>query len=255
MKQTAFLSNNNLQKNLLFNRLLFIVFASFLLAGCATGLKQEVSQLEANIAHGNQAASTAKSWLNNNSDVYDGRNCLIAERRGAEPRFSCHTKEESRKKGLALCAAQYKGCSAVVAALGSELDSWDKKFLVSEACEQLLAEFTGEHRSSVNTVVDGTLEYAKESCKNGGLWGLLLGCPTALVGEAVKFSQFDSCVNNKTQECYNNYANWVNEPTDRQSKCEANLALIAKTELSISNDYSVLREKKKSFMWKLFGDH
>lgn len=139
--------------------------------------------------------------------------------------------------------------------MGNQLNGWDEKFLASEACEQLLAEYTGEPRSSVHTVVDGIHEYAKDRCENGGFFGKVFGCYGAFVGEVVKLSQFLSCTNTKTQECFDNYDNWVYGPSRRKEKCKENIVAIHSAEQSIYYNSSALRQKKSSFMWKLFGDH
>jgi hypothetical protein len=234
-------------------RLIFIVIIALMASGCATDLKREVHQLESDISQGHSKINSAQTSLRNNPDVYNGQYC-VTPNRGPEPRFSCHTKEESRDKGLAICAISYKGCDAVVAAFGSRLNGRDEKFLASQACEMAIAELKGEARGVDAVIVDGSIEYAKDRCENGGFFGKLLGCTYAVAGEIAKFAEFNSCVNTKTGVCYNNFVNWQNAPSRRKSECENNLAIISREQSSVRYKSSQLQEKKNSFMWKLFGD-
>jgi len=232
---------------------IIVVAVSLMASGCATDLKREVHQLEADVVQGKSRINSAQTNLRNNSDVYNGQLCMTPSH-GPEPRFSCHTKEESRNKGLAICAISYKGCDAAVAAFGSQMNGRDEKFLASQACEIALAELTGEARGAGDVIVDASVEYAKYSCENGGLLAKIFSCPYAIAGEMAKFVEFSSCVDTKTDICYNNYVNWQNGPSRRKSECENSLAIISREQSSIRYKNVQLQEKKDSFMWKLFGD-
>ena len=234
-------------------RIIIVFFLILLTTGCATNLKREVHQLEDDLSTSQEKISEAKKSLNNNPDVYNGYSC-ITPHRGPEPKFSCHTQKESNEKALAGCAISYKGCDAVLAAFGDKLDDKSERFLASQTCKMLVAEMQGESRSAEAVVVDGVTTYAKDRRKNGGFFGKFLGCSWAISSEIHKFSVFSSCVENKSIACYKNYQDWFNGPTNRKNKCEENLATINREEDKIPYLSRTLRDKKSTFMWKLFGD-
>lgn len=235
----------------IFVRTVFIMTLCLLASGCATDLKREVHSLESEISTSNQRISDSNTWLQRNPDVYYRQQCITPSR-GPEPKFSCHTKEESRNIGLAICAMSYKGCEAAVAAYGSKLEGRDEKFLASQACETLVAEMQGKTRNAGDVVVDGAMELVKNQCSEGG-WGLLL-CPFAVANEIAKFAEFATCIDTKTALCYNNYRNWIDAPQLRKASCESNIRTINQEQANVRYKQQQLKQKKDSFMWKLFGD-
>jgi len=103
-------------------------------------------------------------------------------------------------------------------------------------------------------IVDGITAYAKDRCENGGFFGKLFTCPYAIAGEIVKFADFTSCVDKQSTMCLENYQNWKNGPSRRKVECESNLATISREADNVAATSRLLRKKKSSFMWKLFGD-
>ena len=223
-----------------------------MVSGCASDLKREVRYLESEIGEQSEKISTAKNSLRKMPDVYNGQNCITPSR-GPKPEFSCQTKEESREKGLAVCALSYKGCDAVVAALGDKLNAPDQKFLTSQACEALVAKMLGEKRDFGSVILDGSIELAKRKCTNGNVIESFIGCFYATSGEAMKLSMFSACVDDKTELCYSNYQKWANDPQRKKMECENNLAIINKEQNNLDFNMRQLTQKKNTLMWKLFG--
>lgn len=233
------------------------IFIVIFLSGCASDLKREVHSLEYDLQQSNSLIRKAKTSLAENSDVYDGQNCFEPER-GLEPKFSCHTAQQAKKTALASCAISYKGCDAVVELYSNELDSASERFLASQACEAMLAEMQGGSLDPGRVIVDGITAYAKEGCKTSegtfGVFGQFVSCITAGAGELQKFGEFTSCVDKQSTLCSENYQNWKNGPSRRKAECESNLATITRETDDIATTSWLLRKKKDSFMWKLFGN-
>jgi len=229
------------------------IFIAVFLSGCASSLKKEVHSLEYDLQQSNTLIRDAKTSLAENPDVYDGENCF-EPKRGLEPKFSCHTAQQAKETALASCAISYKGCDAVVELYSNELDSASERFLASQACEAMLAEMQGGSLDPGRVIVDGITAYAKDRCENGGFFGKLFTCPYAIAGEIVKFADFTSCVDKQSTMCLENYQNWKNGPSRRKVECESNLATISREADNVAATSRLLRKKKSSFMWKLFGD-
>lgn len=233
-------------------KFLIIIFTAFFMSGCATSLKKEVHGLEYDLQRSNSLVYKAKSSLIENSDVYDGQSC-VEPKRGPKPKFSCYTAQQAQETALVSCAVEYKGCDVVVSLFSNSLDGASKRFLESQACEAMLAKMQGGELDPGKVVIDGALAIAKNSCENEGLLSGF-GCLVAFGGEAAKFINFVSCVDKQSTTCLENYQNWKDGPTRRKAECESNLATISSETNNIDFTSRLLREKKATLMWKLFGN-
>jgi septal ring factor EnvC (AmiA/AmiB activator) len=136
------------------------------------------------------------------------------------PHFVCHRNEDERRKMLASCALNYKGCDAVSSLYSSELDSSTESFFKSEMCSQYVAKLTGSSRSLEDAAVSAIGHYAKESCGNG-FWGTLVGCSFALSYEVTVGTQFLQCVNGANTNCDEKRSAWAREVNDKVRSCQA----------------------------------
>jgi hypothetical protein len=224
----------------------------FLLSGCATSLKQDVHQLESDISQSGRRLEAAKVYLRTNPDVYRNQQCVLLAR-GPQPSPQCTTREEARNYALALCAISYKGCDLALNAAGNQLNSTSKKFLASQACEAALAEMQGERYTADRAVLGAIDAAATSGSEKGGFGGFLWGIVKASV-EITKFATFLECSDQKTKTFYDRYDAWANGPARKKSECEAEVATISREERRLAENRALLKEKKDSLLWKMFGD-
>lgn len=232
-----------------------LVCCVFLLSGCATSLKQEVHQLESDISQSGRRLESAKVYLRNNPDVYRDQQCVLLAR-GPQPSPRCTTREEASNYALAVCAISYKGCDMALnaASASGKLDSTSKKFLASQACEAALAEMQGERYTADRAVLGAIDAAATNAYENGGFFGKLFGGIAKLSVEATKLASFLQCSDQKTKTFYDRYDTWANGPARKKAECEAEVATIPREERRLAGNRALLKEKKESLLWKMFGD-
>lgn len=224
----------------------------FVLSGCATSLKQEVHQLESDISQSGRRLEAAKVYLRTNPNVYRDQQCVLPAR-GPQPSPQCTSMEEARDYALAVCAISYKGCDVALDAVGDKLNSASKKFLASQACEAALAEMQGERYTADRAVLGAMDAAATSASEKGGFLGVL-GWIAKVSVEATKLDDFLKCSAQKTKTFYDRYDAWVNGPARKKTKCEAEVAAIPKEERRLAENRALLKEKKDSLLWKMFGD-
>lgn len=236
----------------MWRKLLFVFFAGVIVSGCASSIREEVSQLEGRLAKSKADLSSTELWLRENRDVYNGSSC-ITPARGMMPKFSCQTVDEAKQKSLAACAISYKGCDIALSSYKEKLDSEAKKFLASEACEQMLAEIQGEERRIGDTIIDGFGAVTKNLCDSDNIVVKFLGCTYYAATEITKFANFLDCTSKKRSQCLSNYSNWREGPEKKKAECDSKLSDITTYKRNISDFSEKIREKKNSFAWMLFG--
>lgn len=232
-----------------------LAFASILVAsltGCASSVVNDVNRLNNQLTVSKARQESARQWLASHPTVFVRQSCMEPPR-GRRPDFSCTTAGEARNQALAVCAISYKGCDVVVERFKAQLDSADKRFLASQACESKLAELMGEQRSAEDIAVDGVLAVADDRCENGGFFGKTIGCLYSYAGKAAKFVQFVSCVDEKTQRCTANYQNWANGPANAKKSCEQMVAQYHYEDRNSTMIATEITRKKDTWAWKLFG--
>jgi hypothetical protein len=230
-----------------------VLFLMVVLGGCASGMKREVHNYEYQIRQKTQQINKAQTSLNGDPDVYVNGECRQPDR-GPRPKPFCDDSASSEKRALVTCAAKYKGCDVALKVFGAELDTNKKRFLASEVCNRMVAEATGSRYTPADTAGNAISTYASDRCKNGGFFGKLFGCITAGTMEVMKFAEFQQCYNTEARRCYNSYLTWKNGPNERMGRCERNVALIAENKSEISDLEDRIYEKKKTWIWKMFGD-
>ena len=221
-----------------------------LLAGCASGLKQEVAQLEYQHQVSYKNMRESEGWLQKNSNVYVNGAC-VQPPRGKAPKFSCRSSSEARNAALTVCAISYKGCDAALAAFKNDLDGADKKFLASQICEATLADYLGESRGAGAMALDLVIAVSENGCEDGGFWGSL-GCLGAIAGKTIKFGQFIDCVQTKSALCLSNYDEWQNGPERKKSMCLRNVRVAAEEKRNVASLSSQIAEKKDTWMYRWF---
>lgn len=230
-----------------------LVCCVFLLSGCATSLKQEVHQLESDISQSGRRLEAAKVYLRTNPDVYRNQQCVLLAR-GPQPSPRCTTREEARNYALAVCSISYKGCDVALNAVSDKLDSASKKFLTSQACEAALAEMQGERYTADRAVLGAIDAAATNAYEKGGFFGTLIGGIAKLTVEATKLASFLQCSDQKAKTFYDRYDAWFNGPARKKAECETEVATIPREERRLAENRALLKEKKESLLWKMFGD-
>lgn len=230
-----------------------VLFLMVVLGGCASGMRKEIRDYEYQISQKTRQINKAQASLNADPEVYVDGVCSQPER-GPRPNPFCDDAASSKQRALARCAAAYKGCDVALKAFEDDFDTNSKRFLASEVCNRMVAEATGSRYTSADTVGNAVSTYASDRCKNGGFFGKLFGCIAAVSIEAMKFAEFQQCYNTEAPRCYNAYLAWVNGPEDRKNRCEQNMALIARRKGEISDLEDKIYEKKRTWVWRMFGD-
>lgn len=211
------------------------VLAAAVLAGCAAPLprsrewtmplpqlRNEVAQLQAQRHAAQQRHDQAAQWLQRDSQgAFDGQVCR-APPHGPRPPWPCPPPEQERNTALALCAMGYKGCDVVLAQLKDQLNSRDKRFLASQACQALVAQALEQKRGVGAMLYDMAEDAARHGCKQGSFFGCLL----SRASEAVRLVQFAACVDERAGRCQRRYEQWRDAPAQALSACQARRATL-----------------------------
>lgn len=223
-----------------------MMLAVFLLTGCASAIKKDIEQQEYNLSQSNKIIEDNKRWLSS-SKAYVGGRC-VEPKLLPRPRFACESSDQASQTALAICAIKYKGCDAAASLFGGKLQSAQKKFLTSQACEIKLAELLGETRTVTDLGIDALQAYSDHSCENGG------SCLASVAFGSFKFLQFVQCLGSVGNACAREYESWRMAPLREKRMCETVVSSIANERANIASAKRKIDESKSSFVWKVFGD-
>ena len=142
--------------------------------------------------------------------------------------------------------------------LADNLDTFEKKFLASEACSQMVNEIRGSNYSTDDTTINLLEAGSDEACNQNvdGFWsglGKMVGCGMSMSIKLSKINAYSNCVNERSNKCHERYLEWKEEPYERQKQCKSNIQNINIQKEKLDRLYLKLSESKDTIAWKLFG--
>lgn len=175
--------------------------------------------------------------------IYFNKQCILPPH-GSKPKPFCESRQDAREFALAYCAMPL-GCDAAMALADNKLDSFSKRFLMSEACARSVAALQGEGYSADQTLVNA-LESATDSlCNDSGFWAAV-GCLANGMVKISKAAAYLDCIDTSGDRCYRNAVNWKETPKRRQHVCMEHIDNIEKRSKEVAATQEIIQRSLKS---------
>ena len=190
--------------------------------------KNEEKQLEDNIDFSKKKIASSIRHLKSNPDVFVNLKCVTpSHKRKPEP--FCNSQTKAKEFGLSYCSMS-AGCDVALFVAGEKLDSFSKRFLASEACSRTIHELNRVGYTPDKIALNALEALSDTGCSDMNVDGIFTGllwltsCTMSYSIKMAKIMQYVNCVDRETENCYENYLNWRDEPSKRRNLCQKNVS-------------------------------
>lgn len=207
-------------------------------------LNDEILRQEKLIGETKKSKNESQQYLQTDIETFTNGKCKRPPfHKPPEPLFD--TKEKASHHALAYCSISF-GCKVGVELAKGKLKTAPKIFLASQACTLLVSAYQDEDILLDETMFNllDTVSYSGCNSESDDIFSGIIKGGSCVMSGAIKLmrvEQYLTCIDYKTQEFYNTFLDWKDEPKNRQKACEQHLK-------NVDNTPEILKEFQQNIL-------